>query len=79
MDTKPTVPCRRITCPKCGHEPAFLSEVWDGGTLDFDYANGMRGEEGIRGEGAPVKVIAHCDCGHGWTLRGVVQITELDR
>lgn len=71
------VPCRTITCPKCGAPPEALDEVWSSRVLSFDYRTGERAEEGwTTSEGNPTKVIARCACGHCWRLRGVLQITS---
>jgi hypothetical protein len=78
-DTEPSIPCKRIKCPKCGGEPRILREIWEGHTIAFEYADGKRGREGMLGDGMPYEVRAECDCGHVWKLRGVLQITSIDR
>lgn len=69
---------KKIRCPKCGKEPSFLQEILDGETLSFGLRDGVREKYGSYGKGGSTKVIAECDCGHHWTLRGVVQVTDLD-
>jgi hypothetical protein len=77
-DMEPTIPCRRITCPKCGKDATRLTELWEGHTIHFQYRDGMRGREGFMKEGNPYAVNALCGCGHVWTLRSTAQITALD-
>ena len=68
--------CRK--CPKCGHIPLFYIEVWENHTIKFEaFGDGTPEPEGYLEMGDPFKVVAHCGCGHSWTLRGVAQITEL--
>ena len=78
FDSDPSIPCKRIKCPKCGKEPFALDEVWENHNIQFAYADGKRGREGWLGEGSPVAVVARCECGYAWRLRGITQITELD-
>lgn len=65
-------------CPKCGELPFYLNEVWNNNGLQFDVdKNGNISKEGILTTGDPVKVVAHCICGHHWRLRNILQITDL--
>lgn len=74
-----TVPInRQIRCAACGKEPTRLSEQWSDHCIEFILADGKRSREGYLQDGHPTKVVAVCECGHYWTLRGVLQITSLD-
>jgi hypothetical protein len=71
-----------IVCPKCKKSGSSitLSEVWNYGLLNFQqHDDGTIDEIGDRIEGSPVKVIAACDCGKNWTLRGITQIIDFER
>lgn len=70
---------RRVRCGKCGQPPYVLIETWNGHGLHFDYDGQQRSAEGICMTGDPAGVIARCECGHSWALRGITQITDLDR
>ncbi len=74
------MPKRRIPrCPKCGGLPGEYQEVWNGHGLSFDAdAKGRPEQVGYTYEGSPDHVLACCaKCGHGWRLKGVTQITEV--
>lgn len=68
---------RRIRCPRCGMQPCYLIEVWTNHSIEFEYDQDLIDREGILQEGEPKYVAARCECGHGWRLHGVSQITDL--
>ena len=71
---------RRCPRPRCGRLPSSYREVWSGHALEFDADEmGYASEEGYTSEGHPICVIATCPNGHSWRLRGVKQITELQK
>jgi len=45
--------------------------------IEFETINGIPKEDGYLSNGYPYKVIANCECGYKWTLRGIRQINEL--
>jgi hypothetical protein len=66
-------------CPRCKQYPAYIDERWDVG-LQFDVdTTGEVSKTGIKTDAhsLPYKLIAHCDCGHKWTIREKTQITDL--
>lgn len=70
-----------IKCRKCkaDGENIVLVEHWQDHVIEFDQnSDGTIKPEGILRDGSPYKVVARCGrCGHNWTLRGVLQITNL--
>lgn len=77
------VKVKDIRCPSCNvvNNIDWFSEEWEGHTIDFTVDRaGTRETEGILNDkGNPVRVRAYCKCGHKWHLRGITQITQLDR
>lgn len=79
FDDTPSIPCRKIICPRCGKYATGLQEVWKDHVIDFNYKDGKRGRDGWLNGGDPYKVIASCDdCDYYWRVRGATQITDLD-
>lgn len=69
---------KKIKCPKCYKLPFMLKEIWEEHTIDFDIdVEGNISKEGVCMPGYPNGIIAHCDCGHKWKLRKIIQINEL--
>jgi hypothetical protein len=68
-------------CPDCGNEPISYHEILDGFSTTFDVSprSGFLEVEGYHEMGFPVHVLAECDCGKTWRLRGVTQITEVKK
>lgn len=75
---KPSIPCRKVKCPKCGADAARLFESWTGHVIEFACSSGKREAEGTLSEGEPCRVGAQCSCGNLWSLRGVRQVSDLD-
>lgn len=71
--------CTNIFCPKCRGRTLLMTEVWTGHTIEWGVVDGgLDGTEGLLKPGDPNKVVATCKaCGHRWTLRGVLQITDV--
>jgi hypothetical protein len=65
-------------CPKCRSVNLQLSEQWTYSiSWDQDQA-GLMSKTGDAEPGDPYCVEAKCkNCGHGWRLRGISQITDL--
>ena len=70
---------KEIHCPSCGKSAAVLIEIYHGHSITFECDGRTRSEEGICSEGSPHHVEAKCRCGKQWRLRGVMQITDLDK
>lgn len=66
-------------CPKCGSTPKMYTEIWEGSCIEFPIKEGHIAEVGYLNvdSGQPYKVIAECQCGHIWTLRGVWTVSQL--
>lgn len=71
-----------IRCPQCKAKgnSIVLREQWRDHSIEFSQEDsGGISKEGILCEGSPYQVRGWClDCGHKWTLRGVLQISSLD-
>ncbi len=67
------------TCPKCKSVNLLLHELWKGAALVFYQSKSGIIADGLPEDvGNPYKVEAECrHCGHGWTLRGITQITDI--
>lgn len=68
---------RRIRCPKCSCSPTSFIEVGSHFTF-FSAGPDWRDDEGVHEPGEYTHVLARCECGHRWKLRGVKQIIGLD-
>jgi hypothetical protein len=72
---------RKLRCPRCGGEPFQVHEVWTGAGMVWDYEGDKLSTEGhMTDEGRAHKVRAECaasDCGHIWTVRGAISITDI--
>ncbi len=70
-----------IRCPKCRSdgENIILREMWRDHCIEFDQRkDGTIEPEGILLEGSACRVDGKCGvCGHGWKLRGILQITDI--
>jgi len=66
-------------CPKCKSNTLLILEEWTWGSIPWKQIDGgiLVYQDHDHGGGDPQKVVAHCDCGHWWTLRGVRQIIDL--
>lgn len=65
---------KRLKCPKCKSLRLYLTEIGQISGSYFPEDDVYHAD--INGF-APFKVIANCfDCGHAWTLRGQLQITD---
>lgn len=67
-------------CPKCRKAPQHFREQWGGfaGEIPFNLVDGVLIAEIHDGpDPRPIGVVAVCECGHEWTLRGITQIIEL--
>lgn len=68
----------KVKCPKCKSNSLTLVEVWKNHTINWVQENGFfERNDGILEPGEPYKVEAHCDCGHRWTLRNILQIDQV--
>ena len=74
-DDRERIAIRKVACPKCRKPPSVYREFYSG---FFAAEEGSRTAIGYHSEGMPCSVMAVCDCGHKWRLRGVRQITDLD-
>jgi hypothetical protein len=62
-------------CPKCKSKKLDFLEFWKNHTISWSYGSSM--DDGYLEMGEPYKVEAKCtECGHSWTLRGIIQISE---
>lgn len=69
---------RKIKCPKCGKMKLSIKEMWINNSIEYMYQDGIIEEFGNLENGDPYKVVAFCcDCGYEWTIRGIVQISQL--
>ena len=69
---------RKCYCPKCKGKELVLTELWRNHSIEFTYSDGKVEAANSLEPGDPYKVDAICSkCGHGWTLRGVTQITDI--
>jgi len=71
-----TMLLKRVKCPKCRSRKLCLKEHFN--VSDY-YEFGKYGllDQGIA-EHDPVRVSGEClKCGHDWTFRGILQVTEL--
>ena len=72
-----------VVCPKCGAKGSDIAllEIWTGHTITFDqFDDGTVSEKGYLSDGgSPTHVQGDCmKCSKKWTLRGVLQTTELN-
>jgi hypothetical protein len=70
---------RNLKCPDCGLAPCELVEHWSSNTVRFGAEKGFRDSSGYLVEGGAHHVEATCSCGKTWKLKGVRQVTDLDR
>ena len=65
-------------CPKCRAEPVSYTEILDASTTFHINSDDCLETDGFHEAGYPKYVYAKCrECGYEWTLRGVVQITDV--
>ncbi len=74
------VSAKGTRCTKCGAFPSHFNEIYEGFGTSFDIS--VDGKQinrvGYHFDGLPSRVVAVCDCGHTWRMRGVIQITDLE-
>lgn len=73
---------RKIRCPKCRCTPDVLIEYYREFATEFPVSDDgeRRHEVGWHSTGDPYRVDARCaGCTYQWRLRGVKQITDLDK
>ena len=76
METRNTN--RKIKCPRCGKMKLSIKEMWADNSIEYMYQDGEIEKDGNIETGYPYKVAASCcDCGHEWTIRGIVQVAQL--
>lgn len=68
-----------IRCPQCKkNNVSTLTEILDGGSMEFLVEDGKVSNTGLLEHGSPRKVLATCICGHEWVLRGVINVDEIE-
>jgi hypothetical protein len=72
-----TIAIRRLRCPKCKSPPRDLIEVTEA-YQRFAVTDNRRDVEGWNTHGDAIRLIAECQQGHQWRVRGAVQVTCVD-
>lgn len=68
-----------IKCPECKlSRISTLTEILDGGSMEFLVEDGKLSSAGIITHGTPTKVLAACVCGYEWVLRKVTSTDQIE-
>ena len=69
----------KAKCPKCKNTKELtLIEVWKGHTISWEVEDGkFDRNDGALEHGDAYKVEGKCKCGHQWTIRGALQISDV--
>lgn len=68
-----------IKCPECKQNTlSTLTEILQGGTLEFLVEDGKLSNSGVLEHGSPSKVLAACECGHEWVLRNIKSTDHIE-
>lgn len=70
----------KVKCPKCKSVNLTLIELWRNNSIEWEQTDGkFNRRDGNIEPGDPYKVEAKCECGHRWSIRGALQIGDIQK
>jgi DNA-directed RNA polymerase subunit M/transcription elongation factor TFIIS len=71
----------KVKCPKCKSKDLFIAELWKDSAIEWEQRDGeIDRNDGNMSEGNPYRLQCKCSkCKHRWTLRGKIQIDEIEK
>ena len=68
-----------IKCTQCKkNDVSTLTEILDGGSMEFLVEDGKVSNTGLLEHGSPRKVLVTGNRGHEWVLRGVTDVNDIE-